>query len=42
MLRYGWEIYQFLLKGFAKANKRFPNPKEIKFIENTALVFETN
>ena len=37
MLRYGWEIYQFLLKGFAKANKRFPNPKEIKFIENTAL-----
>jgi hypothetical protein len=37
MLRYGWEIYQFLIKGFAKANKRFPNPKEIKFIENTAV-----
>lgn len=37
MLRYGWEIYQFLVKGFAKANKRFPNPKEIKFIENTAV-----
>jgi len=37
MLRYGWEIYQFLLKGFAQANKRFPNPQEIKFLENTAL-----
>lgn len=37
MLRYGWEIYQFLIKGFAQANKRFPNPQEIKFLENTAL-----
>ena len=37
MLRYGWEIYQFLLKGFTKANKRFPNPQETKFIQNQAL-----
>ncbi|MFZ9303512.1 MAG: hypothetical protein ACO239_09100, partial [Sediminibacterium sp.] len=37
MLRYGWEIYQFLIKGFAQANKRFPNPQEIKFLENTSL-----
>jgi len=37
MLRYGFEIYQQLIKMFVRTNKRFPNPQENKFIQNQAL-----
>ena len=37
MLRYGFEIYQQLIKMFVRTNKRFPNPKETKFLQNQAL-----
>ena len=37
MLRYGFEIYQQLIKMFVRTNKRFPNPQENKFLQNQAL-----
>jgi len=37
MLRYGFEIYQQLIKMFVRTNKRFPNPQEEKFLKNQAL-----
>ena len=37
MLRYGFEIYQQLIKMFVRTNKRFPNEKETKFLQNQAL-----
>jgi len=37
MLRYGFEIFQELIKMFVRTNKRFPNPQENKFIQNQAL-----
>jgi hypothetical protein len=37
MLRYGFEIYQQLIKMFVRTNKRFPNEKENKFLQNQAL-----
>ena len=37
MLRYGFEIYQQLIKMFVRTNKRFPNKKENKFLQNQAL-----
>ena len=38
MLRYGFEIYQQLIKMFVRTNKRFPNEKETKFLQNQALL----
>jgi len=37
MLRYGFEIYQQLIKMFVRTNKRFPNPQEEKFLKNQAF-----
>lgn len=37
MLRYGFEIFQELIKMFVRTNKRFPNPQENKFLQNQAL-----